>query len=93
MTTAKTTPVRKAGRPKGAKNKPKTVAAPKELSNKPVPEGKTVKPKEQDTQQLLAYLNYLSTYVDSLNAKVESLEHQAIQYQAVISYLEAKLDI
>lgn len=87
MTTAKTKPVRKAGRPKGVK------AAPKELSNKPVPEGETVKPAEQDTQQLLAYLNYLSTYVDSLNAKIDSLEHQAIQYQAVITYLEAKLDL
>lgn len=88
MTTAKTKPVRKAGRQKGSKNKAKPVAV-QEVVAEDAPKA-SVNP---DVQALLEYIGFLSSNMEALEAKVESLEHQAIQYQAVISYLEAKLDI
>jgi hypothetical protein len=41
-----------------------------------------------DFNELVKYAQFLQGQVEALNAKVANLEHKAIQYQAVISYLE-----
>jgi len=44
--------------------------------------------KQSDAHKVL-----LTTLIEELVEKIKSLEHQAVQYQAVINYLENKLEI
>ena len=43
-------------------------------------------------KQSTAHKVLLTSLIGELVEKVKSLEHQAVQYQAVISYLEKKLE-
>ena len=43
-------------------------------------------------KQSAAHKVLLTSLIGELVEKVKSLEHQAVQYQAVISYLEKKLE-
>ena len=43
-------------------------------------------------KQADAHNALLTSLIEELIEKIKSLEHQAVQYQAVISYLENKLE-
>jgi len=82
---------KKRGRPIGSKNKKKLVA--KRLVFK----GMDLQRKTQ--AQSLARLNDIGKRIDelelirtNLHNVIDNLEHQAVQYKAVISYLENKLE-
>ena len=70
---------KKRGRPLGSKNKAKR--------------GRPAAKKANTFKQSDAHKVLLTTLIEELVEKIKSLEHQAVQYQAVISYLENKLEI
>ena len=71
---------KKRGRPVGSKNK-KPVAR----------KAKTFK-QFDPTQRAFAKIVELEKIRENLHNMIDNLEHKAIQYQAVISYLENKLE-
>jgi hypothetical protein len=92
MTSLSKKPVtKKRGRPIGSKNKKKPVA--KRLVFK----GMDL---QRKAQQSLARLNDIGKRIDELESirtnlhrVIDNLEHQAVQYRAVIDYLETKLEL
>lgn len=78
---------KKRGRPAGVKNKPKLVAPP-ELAY-----GRRIEFKQPDLAALQARIAELETIRERLHSVIDRQEHKAIQYQAVIDYLETKLEI
>lgn len=71
---------KKRGRPLGSKNKPKR--------GRPAKTFKRFDP----TQRAFAKIVELEKIRKNLHNMIDNLEHKAIQYQAVISYLENKLE-
>jgi len=53
---------------------------------------KPVARKAKTFKQSDAHKVLLTTLIEELVEKIKSLEHQAVQYQAVINYLENKLE-
>lgn len=74
---------KKRGRPAGVK---KTVAVKK--TKKPAPTHT-----EADWNELIQYSKFLQLQNEAQAAKLDSYAHKEIQTQAVISYLEAKLEL
>lgn len=79
--------VKKRGRPAGSKNKPKAVAT----KAKVVDWEKLCKHLQSALRDEFADNEKLVTKVKELEFKVANLEHQAIGYRAVVSYLENRL--
>jgi hypothetical protein len=79
--------VKKRGRPAGSKNKPKAVAT----KAKAVDWEKLCKHLQSALRDEFADNEKLVTKVKEMEFKVANLEHQAIGYRAVVSYLENKL--
>lgn len=75
---------KKRGRPAGTANK-KAESKPKKVKQ----EAHT----EAEFQSLLVYLKYLQEQNEAQAAALDSYAHKEIQTQAVISYLEAKLEL
>ena len=96
MTSLSETPVaKKRGRPLGSTNKrkrgrPAKKLAASKLFKQSVPAAKPVEKKERE-QQLLK--EHVERWLErsELKKKIANLEHQAIGYRAVISYLEYQL--
>jgi hypothetical protein len=76
---------KKRGRPLGSKNKPKR--------NKPAKpaNAKTFKLRDVESRALNKIVE-LERIRQNLHNVIDNLEHQAVQYKAVISYLENKLE-
>jgi len=74
---------KKRGRPLGSKNKPKR-GRPAKV--------KTFKQFDVESRAL-AKIVELEKIRENLHNLIDNLEHQAVQYKAVISYLENKLEI
>jgi hypothetical protein len=74
---------KKRGRPLGSKNKPKRGRQAKV---------KTFKQFDVESRAL-AKIVELEKIRENLHNLIDNLEHQAVQYKAVISYLENKLEI
>ena len=72
---------KKRGRPVGSKNKPKR--------GRPA---KTFKLRDIEGRALNKIVE-LEKIRQNLHDMIDNLEHQAVQYKAVISYLENKLEI
>lgn len=79
--------VKKRGRPLGSKNKPKVVRG----KAKVVDWEKLCKHLQTALRDEFADNDKLTTKIKELEFKVANLEHQAIGYRAVVSYLENKL--
>ena len=72
---------RKVGRPKGSKNKVRTISQ---------------KTKVERAVQIFQVNNEvirLNHVIDSLRSEIANLKHQAIGYKAVVSYLENQLGL
>lgn len=82
--------VKKRGRPLGSKNKKKIVVKP-QVKAKVVDWEKLCKHLQTALRDEFADNEKLVTKVKELEFKVANLEHQAIGYRAVVSYLENKL--
>lgn len=82
--------VKKRGRPLGSKNKKKIVVKP-QTKAKVVDWEKLCKHLQTALRDEFADNEKLVTKVKELEFKVANLEHQAIGYRAVVSYLENKL--
>lgn len=82
--------VKKRGRPLGSKNKKKIVVKP-QAKAKIVDWEKLCKHLQTALRDEFADNEKLVTKVKELEFKVANLEHQAIGYRAVVSYLENKL--
>lgn len=82
--------VKKRGRPLGSKNKKKIVVKP-QTKAKAVDWEKLCKHLQTALRDEFADNEKLVTKVKELEFKVANLEHQAIGYRAVVSYLENKL--
>lgn len=76
--------VKKRGRPLGSRNKTETVKNPVDWEKLCKHLQTALRDEFSDNEELLSN-------VRSLETKVANLEHQAIGYRAVISYLENKL--
>jgi hypothetical protein len=74
---------KKRGRPLGSKNKPKKV--PRAVK------GKSFKQFNPE-QRAFAKIVELEKIRNNLHNLIDNLEHKIVQYQAVISYLEHKLE-
>lgn len=74
---------KKRGRPLGSKNKPKKV-----------PRAEKVKAFKRiyDLQRAADKIVELEKIRNNLHNLIDNLEHKIVQYQAVISYLEHKLE-
>lgn len=74
---------KKIGRPLGSKNKPKKI-----------PRARKVKTFKQfdPTQRAFAKIVELEKIRENLHNLIDNLEHKEVQYKAVISYLENKLE-
>jgi uncharacterized alpha-E superfamily protein len=76
---------KKRGRPAGSKNKPAAVVKSfKQLNN----EAEKVR-----VQMMSERIDELENIRTHLHRVIDNLEHQAVQYRAVIDYLETKLEI
>lgn len=71
---------KKRGRPLGSKNK-----KPRATKDKPFKQFNPL-------QQALKKIAELQLIRSNLHNMIDNLEHKAVQYQAVISYLEHKLE-
>jgi hypothetical protein len=76
---------KKRGRPLGSKNKPKR-GRPAKTAN-----AKTFKLRDVESRALNKIVE-LERIRQNLHGVIDNLEHQAVQYKAVISYLENKLE-
>lgn len=76
---------KKRGRPVGSKNKKKPAAKPTTF--------KRIESHAAEINKLHNRILELEKMRDALHNLVNSLEHQGIQYRAVISYLETKLEL
>lgn len=76
---------------------PKKRGRPAGTPNKGLPKKRKAKTEEQrseaDWQNLLQYLKFLQEQNEAQAAALDSYAHKEIQTQAVISYLEAKLEL
>lgn len=72
---------KKLGRPLGSKNKPKRGRPAKSFKQ------------SDNMQRALAKIVELEKIRQNLHNMIDNFEHKAVQYQAVISYLENKLEI
>jgi hypothetical protein len=79
--------VKRRGRPAGIKNK--TAAKKTKKADKIELEPRT----EADWQSLLSYLKFLQEQNEAQATALNSYAHKEIQTQAVISYLETKLEL
>jgi hypothetical protein len=84
---------KKRGRPLGSKNKVKKISRPIGSKNKKPRAGKVEAFKQfEPSQRALAKIVELEKIRQNLHNLIDNLEHQAVQYRAVISYLENKLE-
>jgi tRNA A37 N6-isopentenylltransferase MiaA len=102
MTISLSEPVKKIGRPVGSKNKPKKIILTRsevELANKV---GVSTEDYAKQKLALRKKPKVAAANKDSLNdlrfqqellARIKNLEHQAIGYRAVISYLSHQLEL
>lgn len=79
---------KKRGRPLGSKNKKPVVKNKKPVTRKV----SAFKLRDLETRALSKIVE-LEKIRQNLHNVIDNLEHQAIQYKAVISYLENKLEI
>jgi hypothetical protein len=77
---------RKVGRPKGSKNKKKTI-------DSSIQKHKEATLKLAEIGSVVAKEHRLNNTIDHLNADIANLKHQIIGYKAVISYLENQLGL
>lgn len=92
MTSLSDTPKKKLGRPIGSKNKRKKTTA---VAVKPTPFKRSDDEKQKLIERLVDENGYIKmkTLNQELNVRIEKLEHQAIGYRAVVSYLENQLGL
>jgi hypothetical protein len=102
MTTSLSEPVKKVGRPVGSKNKPKKIILTRgevEVANKIgvstedyAKQKLKISRKRKPAAANKDRLNDLG-FQQELLARIKNLEHQAIGYRAVISYLSHQLEL
>ena len=80
---------KKRGRPLGSKNKKKPAAKPKSFKRSVVKKAG----EQMQVAQLQKRVQELELIRERLHNLIDRQEHKAIQYQAVIDYLETKLEL
>jgi tRNA A37 N6-isopentenylltransferase MiaA len=86
--------IKKRGRPVGTKNKPKVKVALSKKIQKTVTKvnwERLAKQLQTALNDEIVENNGLFTKIDELKFQVANLEHQAIGYRAVVSYLENQI--
>jgi len=87
-------PEKKRGRPAGSKNKNKS-AAPRNAFKRAsvISENAKVVLLTKKVDELKKLVDELQLIRDRLHTVIDRQEHKAIQYRAVIDYLETKLEL